>query len=156
MNKIEEIDLNVTNRCNIGCSHCLFSAGPERGDDLPLNLIKKVLSDGRRLGAKEVHITGGEPLVRKDVLEILKITHTLGYFVRLQTNLWAFQQEMIPQFKKYTREILTSIDGLEKSHDSIRRKDSFRRTISWIKNCFKKTSGLLLSPPSKKRIVTIS
>lgn len=151
MNKIEEIDLNITNRCNIGCSHCLFSASPEKGDDLPLNLIERVLADGKRLGAKEVHITGGEPLVRKDVLEILKIAYTLGYFVRLQTNLWAFQKGMIPQFKKYTREILTSVDGLEKSHDAIRRKGSFRRTIHWIKELLQKDFRIVVITAVQKK-----
>ncbi len=137
MHKVEEIDLNITNKCNIGCSHCLYSAGPDKGDDLPLELIKNILVDGKRLGAKEVHVTGGEPLVRKDLIQIFETAYDLGYFIRLQTNLWAFQSKMIPQLKKYCREILTSVDGLEKSHDSIRRRGSFQRTIYWIKELLK-------------------
>lgn len=130
--RLEEIDLNITNRCNIGCKHCLFSAGPDRRDDLPFNFIKNILVDGEKLGAKEVHISGGEPTLRDDFLDILQIAHDLGYFVRLQTNLFSLAEEKIPKLLKYTDEVLTSVDGLEKSHDSIRKRGSFQRTINNI------------------------
>lgn len=131
--RLEEIDLNITNRCNIGCKHCLFAAGPDREDNLPLNLIKNILTDGKKLGAQEVHISGGEPTVRDDFLNILKMAYDFGYFVRLQTNLWRFRSKMIARVKSYTNEVLTSVDGLESSHDQIRRKGSFQKTMNCIK-----------------------
>jgi len=149
--KVEEIDLNITNRCNIGCSHCLFSAGPNRSNDLPLSVIRNILVEGRSLGAREVHVTGGEPLVRKDLIQILKTAYDLGYFVRLQTNLWAFQHKIIPAVKKYCREILTSVDGLEESHDSIRRKGSFRRVTMWIKELLKEGFRVVVITAVQKR-----
>ena len=133
MPNLEEIDLNITNRCNIGCSHCFFSAGPKGNPGLPLSVIQKALKDGQELGVREVHVTGGEPLVRKDFVEIMKIASSLGYFVRLQTNLWGMTTDLLNQIKKYTKEISTTVDGLEDNHDLIRRKGSFKRTIKWIK-----------------------
>lgn len=133
MSNLEEIDLNITNRCNIGCGHCFFSAGPKGNPGLPLTIIQKALKDGKKLGAKEVHVTGGEPLIRKDFLEILKTASSLDYFVRLQTNLWSMTPELLTQIKKYTKEVSTTVDGLEKSHDLIRKAGSFKRTTKWIK-----------------------
>ena len=133
MNQLDEIDLNITDRCNMDCSHCLFSAGSARKDDLPLTSIERTLQAGRRLGAHEVHITGGEPLVRKDLTTILNMAHAQGYFVRLQTNLWACTSDLINQIRETTPEILTSLDGLEKSHDLVRRQGSFARAVRWIR-----------------------
>lgn len=130
--KLEEIDLNITNKCNIGCSHCLFAAGPEKGDDLSLGEIENVLEGGKSLGAEEVHISGGEPTIRKDLEKILRIADSKGYFVRLQTNMWNFTPDMLPLIAETTDEVLTSLDGLNDSHDSIRKPDSFRRTVDAI------------------------
>src|SRR4030066_622419 len=123
--RLEEIDLNITNRCNIGCKHCLFSASPDKGDDLPIGIIEKLLVDGRNLGVQEVHISGGEPTVRSDYLAILQKAHDLGYFVRLQTNLFSLPKKDTSAVLKYSDEVLTSVDGLEESHDGIRKPDSF-------------------------------
>lgn len=131
--RLEEIDLNITNRCNIGCKHCLLAAGPNKGDNLPLDLIENILADGKKLGAQEVHISGGEPTVRNDFLDVLEMAHGFGYFVRLQTNLWEFRPAMITGVKSYTHEVLTSVDGLESSHDQIRRKGSFLKTMNCIR-----------------------
>lgn len=130
--RLEEIDLNITNKCNIGCSHCLFAAGPEKGDNLSLGEIASVLEDGRKLGAEEVHISGGEPTVRKDLGKVLRIADSKGYFVRLQTNMWAFNPEMLSLIEETTDEVLTSLDGLESSHDLIRKPGSFQRTTNSI------------------------
>lgn len=137
VNKLEEIDLNVTNRCNIGCSHCIFAAGSERNDDLSLEEITRILKDGKKLGAHEVHISGGEPTVRKDLEQILRIADRLGYFVRLQTNMWAFRPEMIPFILETVDEVLTSLDGLENSHDLIRKRGSFQKTVDSIDRLMK-------------------
>lgn len=130
--RLEEIDLNVTNRCNIACSHCLFAAGPEKGDDLSLGEITQVLEDGKKLGAHEVHISGGEPMVRKDFEQVLRIADRLDYFVRLQTNMWAFKPEMMPVILETADEVLTSLDGMESSHDLIRKPGSFQKTVDSV------------------------
>lgn len=130
--RLEEIDLNITNRCNIGCSHCLFAAGPECGDDLPINAVRNVLREGKELGAEEVHISGGEPTIRKEFRNILEMSHDLGYFTRLQTNLWNFDEDMLPTILRTTDEVLTSVDGLRLSHDTIRREGSFDKTVAAI------------------------
>lgn len=151
MTTLEEIDFNITNRCNIGCNHCFFSAGPKGNPGLPLEVIQKALIDGKKLGVKEIHVTGGEPLVRKDFLEIIKTASSLEYFVRLQTNLWAMSPVLLKQIKSYTKEISTTVDGLEQNHDSIRRKGSFKRTIKWVKVLLKEGFRVVVITAIQKR-----
>jgi radical SAM protein with 4Fe4S-binding SPASM domain len=130
---IKEIDLYVTNKCNSKCKHCMFSSGEKEMREMKLSEIKKVLIEGKKLGATELHITGGEPLFRKDILEILRISRRLNYYIRFQSNLTLFTESFMKDIKELVNEILTSIDGLEETHDYIRFKGSFKLTTDWIK-----------------------
>lgn len=64
------LDLVVTGKCHCKCWHCF------RGDygdqqELPLTVIERVLQDAQELGTAMVGITGGEPLLRKDLMDIV-------------------------------------------------------------------------------------
>jgi MoaA/NifB/PqqE/SkfB family radical SAM enzyme/ubiquinone/menaquinone biosynthesis C-methylase UbiE len=59
----------VTNRCNYNCWHC-YNAGRSQAD-LSLDAMRRLASDLQELGACVVTLTGGEPLLRKDLEEIV-------------------------------------------------------------------------------------
>lgn len=68
---INYLRLSVTQKCNLRCAYC----GMERGEDekeMTPEEIEKVVSAFADLGIKKVRLTGGEPLVRKDIVEIAK------------------------------------------------------------------------------------
>lgn len=67
--------LSVTDACNFRCEYCLphgYQGGHK--DFLTLDEIRRLLSAFAELGIRKVRITGGEPLVRKDILEIVQLT----------------------------------------------------------------------------------
>lgn len=68
--RIEYVRLSVTDRCNLRCSYCLpkgFTGFDEPDDWLTFAEIERVIGAFARLGVSKVRLTGGEPLVRRDL-----------------------------------------------------------------------------------------
>lgn len=73
--KIDYLRISVTDRCNLRCVYCM----PEEGVELipieqilSFDEIVEVVQDGVRKGITKVRLTGGEPLVRKDIVELVR------------------------------------------------------------------------------------
>ncbi len=78
-------------KCNYFCDHCSVRAGPHRNNPFPLEAIKKLLDEGKKIGFKVVVFTGGEPTLDMDkLLAALRYAKNLGYITRVVTNgFWA-------------------------------------------------------------------
>ena len=66
------VTVAVTYRCQIRCEHC-YSNSPDRppDEDLTTEELKSVIQQVKDLGAMAVHFSGGEPLLRKDIFELV-------------------------------------------------------------------------------------
>jgi cyclic pyranopterin phosphate synthase len=72
---INYLRLSITDRCNLRCRYCMPAAGvPQQqcGDILRYEEFLRIVRAAVRLGVRKVRITGGEPLVRKGVLDFLR------------------------------------------------------------------------------------
>ena len=81
--------LEVTSRCNMGCPVCYASASREEGDaDPDRDALADMLDALRRQGGlANVQLSGGEPTVREDLPEIIRLVRAKGFpFVQLNTN----------------------------------------------------------------------
>jgi cyclic pyranopterin phosphate synthase len=79
--KINYLRVSVTDRCNLRCTYCM----PEEGirlishkDILTYDEITEVVSTAAELGVDKVRITGGEPLVRKGVTELVRMISSVN------------------------------------------------------------------------------
>jgi len=84
-------NLLITNRCDLRCSYCFMNAGASGSVYEPsLDQIKKLLIQARNerpMGSKAIQITGGEPTIREDLLDIVKMSKELGFsHVQVNTN----------------------------------------------------------------------
>lgn len=89
--KLYNLFWETTLRCNAKCKHCGSRAGEECNfeDELTTEEIKNALqSIANKYDAKEIllNITGGEPLVRKDLFEVMEFAKKLGYHWGMTTN----------------------------------------------------------------------
>ena len=77
--------VSVTDRCNLRCFYCLPRGGNpcERLDPLRLAEIVEVVRCGGELGIVKIRITGGEPLVRPGVVDLIREVHALPGIVDL-------------------------------------------------------------------------
>jgi cyclic pyranopterin phosphate synthase len=72
--------ISVTDQCNLRCVYCMPEEGLEFMDyskQLSPEEIFKIVSVGARLGIRKIRITGGEPLVRKDIVEIIQCVSSI-------------------------------------------------------------------------------
>jgi len=77
---VNDIRISITQKCNLNCFYCHKEGEEEKTTkEMTPDEIKKIIEIAAKLGIKRVKITGGEPLIRKDVTEIVeKISNIKG------------------------------------------------------------------------------
>jgi radical SAM protein with 4Fe4S-binding SPASM domain len=128
---LKEIDLHLTNRCNLRCTFCCFDSGQMEMGEMGSESLCRLLEEARDLGAEELHITGGEPFLREDLFEILQKGVDLGFRVRLQSNGTLLTPVKTRRLKRLgVLDLMVSLDGLETTHDRLRGcKGVYQRTL---------------------------
>jgi cyclic pyranopterin phosphate synthase len=91
--EITDLRISVTNRCNFSCIYChdeglgpVARPGAPRGEEMLPAEVERIVSVGREFGVRAVKFTGGEPLIRSDLEEILARTVRQIPDVSLTTN----------------------------------------------------------------------
>ena len=123
-----------TMSCNAKCKHCGSSALSRKyEDELTTEEIKnafKSISESMDASTILINVTGGEPLVRKDIFEVMEYATSLGFRWGMTTNGILLNDENIEKLKKSNMEVISvSIDGLEKTHDAFRGVEGSYKTI---------------------------
>ena len=70
---IRIIHWGVTGRCNLNCRHCYMQSPSGRYGELPFERVLNVIDEFKRANLIQVALTGGEPLIRKDLLQIMTV-----------------------------------------------------------------------------------
>jgi radical SAM protein with 4Fe4S-binding SPASM domain len=125
-------DLEITARCNLNCRHCYINlpAADKGAKDRELSLdeIREIADEAASLGALWCVITGGEPLLRDDFLDIYLYLKRKGLLVSVFTNATLVTEEHIGLFRRLPpRDIEVSVYGVSKgTYERItRRSGSF-------------------------------
>jgi radical SAM protein with 4Fe4S-binding SPASM domain len=123
--KLKNLQLRLTRRCNIRCTHCYTTSGPElSGDYFPLESAKTLIDDAIPLGLEMVTLIGGEPLLHPNFPEIVEhIAIHPGLILELETNgmlIHKFSDVLSDFPRDFIVEI--SIDGAEIRGSSVTEK----------------------------------
>lgn len=115
---------NVTRRCNLHCAHC-YSDSHDR--DYPGELTTdeglRLLEDLRAFGVPTVLLSGGEPLLRPDVLELARAARELGLRTVLSTNGTRIDRSAAREIADAGFSYVgISLDGVGALHDKLRGK----------------------------------
>ena len=124
----------ITDRCNLKCLHCYQENGEK--EELSFHEIKVILDDLEKLGTMKVTLTGGEPLLREDFIEIFFYCSQKGFATKLFTNATLLNAEHKKAFvKKPPFAVECSLYGASaKTHESISGvSGSFEKTLANIK-----------------------
>jgi radical SAM protein with 4Fe4S-binding SPASM domain len=122
------LELQITTKCNLRCRHCFL--GPAGKTELSIERIAAVLDEFQRMQGLRVLITGGEPLLYSYFSRLNDLLP--GYALRkvLFTNGTLLGRELLMGLN--VEEIQVSMDGLEKAHDALRGKGTFKKTMQSI------------------------
>ncbi len=123
--------LLVTNKCNLACSHCLYEAGDELEDEMSTEEIKLIIDKLHDAGVFEITFSGGEPLIRDDILELATYAKELGFSTGIISNGILIEEDNYQKIADIFDSIVISLDGSEKDvHENLRGEGTWEDAIA--------------------------
>ncbi len=131
---LRELWLQINNACNLSCTHCLVSSGPGGDAGMPTGTLLGVLDGAAALGLERLYLTGGEPLLRRDLFDLVRHANgELGLEVIVLTNAVVWSARIREQLGGLDRGLVrfqVSIDGARpKTNDRIRGEGTFHAAL---------------------------
>jgi 12,18-didecarboxysiroheme deacetylase len=129
---------NVTRRCNLKCVHCYAHAtGEATKDELTTEEGKILIDDLAQFGSPVVLFSGGEPLVRKDLVELADYAVRRGMRAVISTNGTLITRSVAQALKEVGLSYVgISLDGMREVNDRFRGVNgAFDRAMAGIEHC---------------------
>lgn len=126
--------------CNLQCTHCFISSSPTNHSHGMMSLaeVRPYLEEAERLGVREYYLTGGEPFLNREILEIVEAALALGPVTVLTNGLLirpetAARLRALSDASPYSLDLRVSIDGADAAtNDPIRGQGTFDRIVAAI------------------------
>jgi len=129
---------NVTRACNLKCIHC-YARAVDRTHERELNHEQglSLIDDLAAFGAPVVLFSGGEPLMRPDLVELASYAVSKAMRAVISTNGTLISKDMAKELKEVGLSYVgVSLDGMEEINDRFRgRKGAFKDAMAGIINC---------------------
>ena len=129
---------NITRACNLKCVHCYNDSGTCKADDeLSTKEAKVVLDDLAEFGVPSVLFSGGEPLMRPDLFELIGYAGEQGVRTVISTNGTLITTDVAKKIRQHgVSYVGISLDGVGEVNDKFRGvSGAFDRAVQGIKNC---------------------
>lgn len=129
---------NATRRCNLRCKHCYAKAeNREYEGELTTKEAMAMINDFASFGVPVILFSGGEPLLRKDILKLARYATHKGIRTVLSTNGTLITPETAHEIRKAGISYVgVSLDGMERTNDKFRGvKGAFDDALEGIRNC---------------------
>lgn len=144
-NQFQTLQIDITNRCNLQCEHCGRLYINKILDEPTLSEVRQIIKDARKIGFQEIVFSGGEPTLRNDLFEMIKIAKKENFFVSITTN-GVFNDEALNNLINSKIDLIEiSLDGLKNDHEHIRGvKNIFNRIINNLLKLNKKSKNIIV------------
>ncbi|MZK51523.1 putative heme d1 biosynthesis radical SAM protein NirJ1 [Clostridium beijerinckii] len=129
---------NCTKTCNLKCKHCYASSDNKRYDDeLTLDESKKFIDDLKDFNVPALLFSGGEPLMKENILELLDYASQRKIRSTISTNGTLLDKDVCKSLKKINLGYVgVSLDGIGSNHDAFRGVNgAFDSALRGIRNC---------------------
>lgn len=127
--------ISPTMRCNLHCYGC-YSGLYSTSEDLPFEVMDRLVSECKEMGIHLVLMTGGEPLLRKDLFDLFE-KHEDTIF-QIYTNATLIDEKMVDRFVELGNVVpAISLEGLKEETDRRRGEGQFdriSRVMGWLKS----------------------
>jgi len=128
---------NCTSRCNLHCVHCYSSAGDKDPEQiLTTEQSKSFIHDLSEFGVPVILFSGGEPLLRHDIIELADFAKDNGIMTALSTNGTLISEKLASEIKNAGfSEVGISLDGTGAKNDRFRgKKGAYAAAVQGIRN----------------------
>lgn len=115
---------NLVRRCNLTCKHCYSISGDvDFPNELSTADVFRVMGDLKAFGVPVLILSGGEPLLRKDIFEITARAKAMGFYIGLSSNGTLIDGNVADRIAGAGYDYVgISLDGIGATHDHFRRK----------------------------------
>jgi len=135
------VHFDITPKCNSNCMYCLSSDRMSNQAELSTEKILNIIKELNNLGMWVLTVSGGEPLLRKDVFKILDHVKRMNIPIRFFTNGMLIDDLTAEKLSRYkdTMIVQVSLDSSNPKHHDTQRgvNGSFQKTVKGIKNLMK-------------------
>lgn len=126
---IRTVFLHVTKACNLRCSYCYFSASRPLPDEMTTDELTLLWPEIVSIAPEKVVFTGGEPLLRSDILDLLRGFREADTEHRvlccLNSNGHLVTPQMARSLRETVDEVRVSLDGFQERNDALRGTGNF-------------------------------
>jgi radical SAM protein with 4Fe4S-binding SPASM domain len=133
------VSWNVTFRCNLRCAHCYLDAGPQKeNDELSFEEGESLIDALQESGTRTLILSGGEPVLRDDLLDLVHYGTRRGLHVALGTNGTLINDDLAAALKRAgIRKAAVSLDSVRaEQHDHFRGETgAWERAVQGILSC---------------------
>jgi len=149
MPNLKEVIFSITNRCNLRCRMCDIPCG--KVEELTTDQWKIVIRDASRLGAQTVVFSGGEPLLREDIFELISFTRKNNLNACVTSNGHLINEQVARDLSISGVNVVNiSVEGTRETHDYLRGSGSFDKAVTGLMNLRKyKIESTVASTVSK-------
>jgi cyclic pyranopterin phosphate synthase len=140
-----DLRVSLTDRCNLRCNYCMPAEGldwlPTEQTLTDDEVVRLITIGVERLGIREVRFTGGEPLLRRGLVDIVARTHALGVETSLTTNALGLSRTAQALADAGLDRVNASIDSVRpETFAAITRRDRLKDVIAGLEAA--KAAGL--------------
>jgi len=153
--KCESLCIELTTQCNSNCIQCFVQNGLSEHATLSLDAVKTIIASGYASGFRQLHFTGGEPLLWDGLFGALDYAIGKRYrAITMNTNGSLLTTEIAHKLATYKAlSVSVSLDGPEIIHDRFRGKNSYRQTIAGIQNALDAGINLRIFTVARKSLL---
>jgi heme d1 biosynthesis radical SAM protein NirJ len=129
---------NLIRRCNLNCKHCYsLSADVDFPGELSTEEVFAVMDDLKAFRVPVLILSGGEPLLRRDIFEISDRAKRMGFYVGLSSNGALIDAPTSERIAAVGYDYVgVSLDGIGAVHDAFRRKEgAFEASLAGMRLC---------------------
>lgn len=129
---------NITRTCNLRCRHCYTDSDAKRYPrELSTDEALRVIDDLAEIRVPRILLSGGEPLLREDIMQLISYANFRGLRVVLSTNGTLIDEATARYLKSAgVKYVGISLDGIGAANDEFRGvRGAFERAVAGIRNC---------------------
>lgn len=151
------LSIEVTSHCDGDCLHCFARAEMGEPTDLSPDLVRKIVSEGYDTGYRQLHITGGEPLLWSGLFGTLDHAFKVGYQkISINSNGRLITEYVAKRLSAYDDlSISVSLEGPEALHDRIRGAGSYKLVVQGIEKALEAGVDLVIFTVAGKSLLPV-